>query len=301
MKTRQEGKGRVGLEIYGEAESADAGVWKVKPVTVLTGTDAGKFELELPRGELTVRIKKRSLTICISDALKEYGAPFSIQGLQFKERSPVQVSGFVRDGVPTSEAPAGFEAPEIDFDLSVIRTDSPMYQNGELITYAELLFLRVRETELTGNATENYYFDLSTCQKGSITLVEGKNPSYQVEVRNGKGFYDKDGIFWVSKGSVLLARPDKGSGFNQPAFSDAVTEAGEWVFALERRDRDGSLLASSAKNGFRYRIDDRPPEMKLTGETAWVAGFIRETAIYGRRDCGQRKRSEHRGIQRRFS
>lgn len=99
-------------------------------MTVLTGTDAGKFELELPRGELTVRIKKRSLTICISDALKEYGAPFSIQGLQFKERSPVQVSGFVRDGVPTSEAPAGFEAPGIDFDLSVIRTDSPMYQNG---------------------------------------------------------------------------------------------------------------------------------------------------------------------------
>ena len=33
VKTRQEGKGRVGLEIYGEAESADAGVWKVKPVS----------------------------------------------------------------------------------------------------------------------------------------------------------------------------------------------------------------------------------------------------------------------------
>ena len=275
VKTRQEGKGRVGLEIYGEAESADAGVWKVKPVTVLTGTDAGKFELELPRGELTVRIKKRSLTICISDALKEYGAPFSIQGLQFKERSPVQVSGFVRDGVPTSEAPAGFEAPGIDFDLSVIRTDSPMYQNGELITYAGALVPASRgDGTLTGNATENYYFDLSTCQKGSITLVEGKNPSYQVEVRNGKGFYDKDGIFWVSKGSVLLARPDKGSGFNQPILSDAVTEAGEWVFTLERRDRDGSLLASSAKNGFRYRIDDRPPEMKLTGDAKSAGGRI---------------------------
>ena len=155
VKTRQEGKGRVGLEIYGEAESADAGVWKVKPVTVLTGTDAGKFELELPRGELTVRIKKRSLTICISDALEEYGAPFSIQGLQFKERSPVQVSGFVRDGVPTSEAPAGFEAPGIDFDLSVIRTDSPMYQNGKLITYAGALVPASRgDGTLTGTATE---------------------------------------------------------------------------------------------------------------------------------------------------
>ena len=79
--------------------------------------------------------------------------------------------------------------------------------------------------------------------------MEGKNPSYQVEVRNGKGFYDKDGIFWVSKGSVLLARPDKGSGFNQPILSGAVTEAGEWVFALERRDRDGSLLGQ-----LRYRM-----------------------------------------------
>ena len=90
VKTRQEGKGRVGLEIYGEAESADAGVWKVRPVTVLTGTDAGKFELELPRGELTVRIKKRSLTICISDALKKYGAPFSIQDFSSRTQSQVR-------------------------------------------------------------------------------------------------------------------------------------------------------------------------------------------------------------------
>ena len=134
-----------------------------------------KIRVGTSQGELTVRIKKRSLTICISDALKEYGAPFSIQGLQFKERSPVQVSGFVRDGVPTSEAPAGFEAPGIDFDLSVIRTDSPMYQNGELITYAGALAPASRgDGTLTGNATENYYFDLSTCQKGSITLVEEK-------------------------------------------------------------------------------------------------------------------------------
>ena len=92
-----------------------------------------------------------------------------------------------------------------------------------------------------------------------------------MEVRNGKGFYDKEGIFWVSKGSVLLARPDKGSGFNQTAFSDAVTENGEWVFSLEQRDRAGNLLANSEKNGFRYRIDDRPPDIKLTGETG-VAG-----------------------------
>ena len=85
-----------------------------------------------------------------------------------------------------------------------------------------------------------------------------------MEVRNGKGFYDKDGIFWVSKG-VLLAKADKGSGFNQPIAFRCGDRSGKWVFALERRDRDGSLLASSAKNGFRYRIDDRPPEMKLPG------------------------------------
>lgn len=53
-----------------------------------------------------------------------------------------------------------------------------------------------------------------------------------------------------------------------------MTEAGEWVFTLERRDRDGSLLASSAKNGFRYRIDDRPPEMKLTGDAKSAGGRI---------------------------
>ena len=275
VKTRQEGKGSVGLEIYGEAESADAGVWKVRPVAVLTGADAGKFELELPGGELTVRIKKRPLTIRISDAVKEYGAPFSIQGLRFTGGSPVQVSGFVKDGVPTSEAPAGFVAPDVDFDLSVIHTDSPMYQNGELITYAGALVPAGRgDGTLSGNPTGNYYFDLSSCQRGSITLLEGQNPSYQVEVRNGKGFYDKEGIFWVSKGSVLLARPDKGSGFNQPVISDAVTEAGEWVFSLERRDRDGSLLASSVKNGFRYRIDDRLPEMRLTGDAGSVGGRI---------------------------
>ena len=139
----------------------------------------------------------------------------------------------------------------------------------------ELLCLRAGETVLSPAMPQRIItLIFLLCQKGSITLVEGKNPSYQVEVRNGKGFYDKDGIFWVSKGSVLLARPDKGSGFNQPILSDAVTEAGEWVFTLERRDRDGSLLASSAKNGFRYRIDDRPPEMKLTGDAKSAGGRI---------------------------
>ena len=54
------------LEIHGEAESADAGVWKVRPIAALLGKDAGKFQLELPKGELTVRIKKRPLTIPLS-------------------------------------------------------------------------------------------------------------------------------------------------------------------------------------------------------------------------------------------
>ena len=272
VKTRQEGKGNVNLEIHGEAESADAGVWKVRPIAALLGKDAGKFQLELPKGELTVRIKKRPLTIQISDAVKTYGSPFSTQGLEFTEGAPVQVSGFMKDGSPTSEVPTGFELPEIDFDRSVIQTDSPMYQNGERCSYAGALVPSVRgDGTVSGNPTGNYYFDLSLCKKGTITLLEGKNPSYQVEVRNGKGFYDKEGIFWVSKGSVLLARPDKGSGFNQTAFSDAVTENGEWVFSLEQRDRAGNLLANSEKNGFRYRIDDRPPDIKLTGETG-VAG-----------------------------
>lgn len=272
VKTRQEGKGNVNLEIHGEAESADAGVWKVRPIAALLGKDAGKFQLELPKGELTVRIKKRPLAIQISDAVKTYGSPFSIQGLEFTEGAPVQVSGFMKDGSPTSEVPTGFELPEIDFDRSVIQTDSPMYQNGERCSYAGALVPSVRgDGTVSGNPTGNYYFDLSLCKKGTITLLEGKNPSYQVEVRNGKGFYDKKGIFWVSKGSVLLARPDKGSGFNQTAFSDAVTENGEWVFSLEQRDRAGNLLANSEKNGFRYRIDDRPPDIKLTGETG-VAG-----------------------------
>ena len=272
VKTRQEGKGNVNLEIHGEAESADAGVWKVRPIAALLGKDAGKFQLELPKGELTVRIKKRPLTIQISDAVKTYGSPFSTQGLEFTEGAPVQVSGFMKDGSPTSEVPTGFELPEIDFDRSVIQTDSPMYQNGERCSYAGALVPSVRgDGTVSGNPTGNYYFDLSLCKKGTITLLEGKNPSYQVEVRNGKGFYDKEGIFWVSKGSVLLARQDKGSGFNQTAFSDAVTENGEWVFSLEQRDRAGNLLANSEKNGFRYRIDDRPPDIKLTGETG-VAG-----------------------------
>lgn len=272
VKTRQEGKGNVNLEIHGEAESADAGVWKVRPVAALLGKDAGKFQLELPKGELTVRIKKRPLTIQISDARKTYGSPFSIQGLEFTEGAPVQVSGFMKDGSPTSEVPAGFELPEIDFDRSVIQTDSPMYQNGERCSYAGALVPSVRgDGTVSGNPTGNYFFDLSLCKKGAITLLEGKNPSYQVEVRNGKGFYDKEGIFWVSKGSVLLARPDKGSGFNQTVFSDVVTENGEWVFSLEQRDRAGNLLANSEKNGFRYRIDDRPPDITLTGETG-VAG-----------------------------
>ena len=272
VKTRQEGKGNVNLEIHGEAESADAGVWKVRPIAALLGKDAGKFQLELPKGELTVRIKKRPLTIQISDAVKTYGSPFSIQGLEFTEGAPVQVSGFMKDGSPTSEVPTGFELPEIDFDRFIIQTDSPMYQNGERCSYAGALVPSVRgDGTVSGNPTGNYYFDLSLCKKGTITLLEGKNPSYQVEVRNGKGFYDKEGIFWVSKGSVLLARPDKGSGFNQTAFSDAVTENGEWVFSLEQRDRAGNLLANSEKNGFRYRIDDRPPDIKLTGETG-VAG-----------------------------
>lgn len=144
VKTRQEGKGNVNLEIHGEAESADAGVWKVRPIAALLGKDAGKFQLELPKGELTVRIKKRPLTIQISDAVKTYGSPFSIQGLEFTEGAPVQVSGFMKDGSPTSEVPTGFELPEIDFDRSVIQTDSPMYQNGERCSYAGALVPSVR-------------------------------------------------------------------------------------------------------------------------------------------------------------
>ena len=184
VKTRQEGKGNVNLEIHGEAESADAGVWKVRPIAALLGKDAGKFQLELPKGELTVRIKKRPLTIQISDAVKTYGSPFSIQGLEFTEGAPVQVSGFMKDGSPTSEVPTGFELPEIDFDRSVIQTDSPMYQNGERCSYAGALVPSVRgDGTVSGNPTGNYYFDLSLCKKGTITLLEGKNPSYQVEVR----------------------------------------------------------------------------------------------------------------------
>ena len=51
------------LEIHGEAESADAGVWKVRPIAALLGKDAGKFELELPKGDWPVRIKKHPSTI----------------------------------------------------------------------------------------------------------------------------------------------------------------------------------------------------------------------------------------------
>lgn len=51
----------------------------------------------------------------------------------------MQVSGFMKDGSPTSEVPTGFELPEIDFDRSVIQTDSPMYQNGERCSYAGAL------------------------------------------------------------------------------------------------------------------------------------------------------------------
>ena len=72
-------KGNVNLEIHGEAESADAGVWKVRPIAALLGKKMqGNFDWSFLR-ELTVRIKKRPLTIQISDAVKTW-FPFQHPG-----------------------------------------------------------------------------------------------------------------------------------------------------------------------------------------------------------------------------
>lgn len=70
----------------------------------------------------------------------------------------------------------------------------------------------------------------------------------------------------------------KAADFNQPSFPYG-DRSGRVGLCFREKRSGWRLLASSAKNGFRYRIDDRPPEMKLTGDAkSAVAGFIRETA-----------------------
>ena len=263
------GQGEVSLSVTGRAEKSDAGTWRVKAYYELSGPDAARFRLIVPDTELKLSISPKVLDVKIGDAKKEYFSEVGMQNLSYPAgQKPLIVSGFMKNGKETRQAPKGFEIPELSIDPSILKRDSPMYRNGKLIVYEDAIILKLdRNGEPSGTTTENYCYDLSEqsehYEKGSITLTPKAVENYSIEIRSGKGFWAED-AYWLSNGSVLAAIPESGSGFNQGSISGALAGKGAFSYVLEKRGASGELLARSLPGSVSYRIDETPPDFKIT-------------------------------------
>ena len=263
------GQGEVSLSVTGRAEKSGAGTWRVKAYYELSGPDAARFRLIVPDTELKLSISPKVLDVKIGDAKKEYFSEVGMQNLSYPAgQKPLIVSGFMKNGKETRQAPKGFEMPELSIDPSILKRDSPMYRNGKLIVYEDAIILKLdRNGGPSGTTTENYCYDLSEqsehYEKGSITLTPKAVENYSIEIRSGKGFWEED-AYWLSKGSMLAAIPESGSGFNQGSISGALAGKGAFSFVLEKRGASGELLARSLPGSVSYQVDETPPDFKIT-------------------------------------
>ncbi len=263
------GQGEVSLSVTGRAEKSGAGTWRVKAYYELSGPDAARFRLIVPDTELKLSISPKVLDVKIGDAKKEYFSEVGMQNLSYPAgQKPLIVSGFMKNGKETRQAPKGFEMPELSIDPSILKRDSPMYRNGKLIVYEDAIILKLdRNGGPSGTTTENYCYDLSEqsehYEKGSITLTPKAVENYSIEIRSGKGFWAED-AYWLSKGSMLAAIPESGSGFNQGSISGALAGKGAFSFVLEKRGASGELLARSLPGSVSYQVDETPPDFKIT-------------------------------------
>lgn len=255
------GEGDAELILRGECEASDVGAWNVRVSCETIGADAELFEVELPETELTVTILPKILEVKVCDGKKEYYAPLTRAQIKLAdEKSPVSVSGFMKDGKPTEEIPEGFQFPRWSIDDNYIQQNSPMYENGKVKRYEKSLKAR------GGHATANYCFDFENhCKRGALVLTKAKlTPEmYDVTCVEGEDFYMADGTYWLKKGSVLQVTPEEESGFQKVIHSKKLEQSGSFRFALELRNKKGNLLAESQETEITFSIDEMIPHLQV--------------------------------------
>ena len=166
------------LEVRGYAKSADVGLWKVDVEYELTGPGTEYYTLECRRAALETRVEivPKGLTVVISDARKPYLSDMDTDLLVFEKNAlPVSVSGFMKDGEPTSDAPAGFVLPELTFEKGILTKESPRYRNGTLIRYQGALTISEDSVRNLSGKMVNYCYypeDERYTRKGDVILTE---------------------------------------------------------------------------------------------------------------------------------
>ena len=278
--------------LSGKSEHRRVGSWEVEVTCKLSGKDAETYKVIVEKSNIKVHILPRVLNIRISAGRKPYFAENSIQSMEFDESQDeiVKVSGFMKNGKSVREYPKGFQKPEITIDERVLKQDSPMYEQGQLKKYTRALVVkRDKKGNITGNTTDNYCYNLQRdsllYHPGSITLVKAKvseTKDYQVVPESQEGFLrNGNGKIIVKKGMRLNIIPDKKSGYNQTIKSEEILENGSFLFALEKRDETGTLLAQSEKQTVTYEVDDLPPAgLRILANEKMLSGWTNETTYY---------------------
>ena len=262
------------LVVCGYAVSKNVGIWRVDVQYEIAGTDADAYVLECRKAalETKVEIVPKILQVSISDANKGYFTDNRAENIRFAdEKNAIQIYGFMKNGEASNQPPGGFVMPTVLIDENVLQKDSPIYQNGQYITYQGALTLSEEEAA-GGNA--NYCYapeDKRYTRKGNVILEEtDPNPeNIKIRARYGKCVYDsKRKVYRISKGAILEAQPEKGSGYNQTSVSQPLSGEGTWSFVMERRRKNGELQARSKKTEISYEVDVEAPtaEIQLNGK-----------------------------------
>lgn len=254
------------LEVRGYARSSDAGIWKVDVEYELTGPKADDYVLECRSAAMEARVEivPKILSVWIADGVKFYNSGSEADDLIFEEGvQPVTVTGFMKDGAVTDEIPAEFELPVPAVDEQIVTKESPIYRDGKYICYKEALTLKGENGAAGGAANYRYALeDTRYTRKGNLTLKEEvlSQEKYRIAAKCGSFLWDaKKKKYRAAAGTILRAEPVQGSGYNQAVESEPLNGSGTWSFCLERRGKQGGLLARTQRLTLAYETDGNPP------------------------------------------
>lgn len=272
------------VEAEGIAEFSRVGTWKVKITCELKGKNADEYNLKIPNAPIKVNIVPKVLDIEIADAKKEYYTDNNMGNLIFEKDldKRLQVTGFVKDGKATKDMPKGFEMPQLAIDPNVIQKSSPMFDAGIPIKYENAIVLKKdSQGDLTGNTTENYYYDLrrnsAHYKPGCIELtkraiIEGQD--FRAAGNAPENYLrTEDGMIWIKKYGGFSIFPNTDSGFSYIEKIEDLQGAGTCQFTLKSYDEAGNLTAESLPSSLSYSIDHSAPRAaKIYGNSVDITG-----------------------------
>lgn len=265
-----------------------------------------------PHPELTVDVLKRILTVEIPDGRKIFAAEADMDHIWPDEstaddmnkasrdreagkvpqdrRLKAKVSGFLMDQNGDPVVPAGFRAPDVTVDNSVLKADSPMFQYGtdegeekegddrkksrdadsarEAVYQNALVMKRDEGGSLSGNATADYAFCEEPSDEryhcGSVRIVSSKVTEGEDYVAEGQGLIREGGRLIIRSGTGLSVRTRSKSPYNTGIEKNDIQTDGSLTFRLKKVDRHGHVLAESLPAEISWKADGEVPAASVS-------------------------------------